>query len=133
LTTFLERYGLVQYHKTRHGRYERGGPCELDGPGARYCGELVLDHCHEHGWIRGVICQGWNMSLAGPHGYETSLRTGAVRFECRHVHRVQVSADRCTTSLRRASDPWLRVSSYLGNCPDCWIPEPVIRFPVLAL
>lgn len=131
--TFLERYGLVQYSKTRTGRYERAGPCELCDAGALYCGPgLIFDHCHLHGWIRGVICQQMNMTLCGPRGLETRLRAGAVRFACRHRHLVQSSADRCSAYLRRVSGPWLRADSYLRNCPDCLLPELVIRYPELG-
>lgn len=128
--TFIERHGLVQYAKTRRGRYERAGPCELHEAGERYCAPyLVFDHCYLHGWIRGVICQNGNMQLAG---MESRLRDGAVRFGCRHRHRVQSSADRCTAYLRRVSGRWLRADSYLRKCPDCRIPELVIRYPELA-
>jgi hypothetical protein len=137
--TFIERYGLVQYSKTRYRgtaryrnrpRYVRAGPCELHAAGERYCiPYLVFDHCYLHGWVRGVICQGANMELAWR---EKRLRAGAVRFGCRHRHRAQSSVDRCMAYLRRVSGPWLRADSYLRNCPDCRIPELVIRYPELV-
>jgi Recombination endonuclease VII len=136
--TFIERHGLVQYSKTRYRgtarwrdrpRYERTGPCELCDAGERYCGPfLVFDHCCLHGWVRGVICQSWNMGLGV---MEWRLRAGTVSFGCRHTHRVQSSVDRCTAYLRRVSGRWLRADSYLRNCPDCRIPELVIRYPEL--
>lgn len=130
--TFAERYGLVQYSAARGGGYQRLGPCELHDADEGYCGpDLVFDHCHLHGWIRGVICQNSNMSLAGPRGLETRLRAGVIQFGCRHTHRVQSSADRCSAYLRRIAAPWLRAAAYLANCPDCHIPELVVAYAEL--
>lgn len=134
MTTFLERHGLVQYQKTRGGKYPRTGSCELCDPGdpAHSCrGALAFDHCHLHGWVRGMICQGWNTSLAGPYGMEVKLRAATLRWGCRHVHQVQVSVDRCLVHLVRRTGPWIRAAAYLRNCPDCQIPDLAIRYPEL--
>lgn len=51
IMTFIERNGLIRYP----GVNLRLGMCELCPPKS-----TVLDHCHEHGWIRGELCASHN-------------------------------------------------------------------------
>jgi hypothetical protein len=66
---FVELFGHAQYADI--GSYENSGwrasfigtgECELFG-----CGEhgpaLVFDHCHRHGWVRGLLCPSHNVRL----------------------------------------------------------------------
>lgn len=56
--TFIERYGLVGYGGTHLPKL---GVCEICltiPPPATY-----LDHCHEHGWIRGEVCHSHNLKM----------------------------------------------------------------------
>ena len=65
--SFTEHFGNVQYARvikkpaawrTRClARYY----CEFTG--CRGDGAVVFDHCHRHGWIRGVLCKGCNIRL----------------------------------------------------------------------
>jgi hypothetical protein len=56
--TFIERYGLVRYKGTHPSKL---GVCEIClavPPPATY-----LDHCHDHGWIRGEVCHSHNLKM----------------------------------------------------------------------
>jgi hypothetical protein len=37
--------------------------CAIDGCEVTGHGKLVFDHCHDHGWLRGMICSLHNMRL----------------------------------------------------------------------
>lgn len=61
---FLKRYGITinQYDKMLA---EQGGACALCGastPGGRWS-RFSVDHCHETGRVRGLLCYGCNSSL----------------------------------------------------------------------
>lgn len=51
IVNFIERNGLIRYPVANL----RLGVCELCPPK-----RTVLDHCHEHGWIRGELCASHN-------------------------------------------------------------------------
>ena len=53
---------------------------------------LVFDHCHAHGWVRGLICMACNNALIGLDHGRGSVHRGA-----------ELAA----------------LLAYLGNCPDC--------------
>lgn len=74
--SFVTEYGLVQYSTWNlKGRYPRANYCDIKsceevrlipgvfGDRSRYSRTYVYDHCHEHGWIRGYVCQSCNMKL----------------------------------------------------------------------
>ena len=73
--TFIERHGLVRYARGLGARYPREGPCEI-GICRAYdievkASRLVFDHCHAHGWVRGLVCVPCNNRLMH---IETGLR-----------------------------------------------------------
>jgi hypothetical protein len=73
--SFIERHGLVRYTRSVGARYPRVGPCEI-GICRAYDMEaearhLVFDHCHAHGWVRGLVCVPCNNRLMH---IETGLR-----------------------------------------------------------
>jgi Recombination endonuclease VII len=39
------------------------GVCAVAGCGIGGYGALVFDHCHEHGWVRGIVCCAHNYAL----------------------------------------------------------------------
>ncbi|MGH3278121.1 MAG: endonuclease domain-containing protein [Trebonia sp.] len=65
--SFTERHGLVRYARGLGASYPREGPCEV-GICRAYgmeveAGRLVFDHCHAHGWVRGLVCVPCNNRL----------------------------------------------------------------------
>jgi hypothetical protein len=58
---------------------------------------LYVDHCHEHGWIRGRICPGCNIRL---HSTEEYFRFGAGVIDYQHC-------------------PDIDEIEWIGKCPDC--------------
>lgn len=91
---FVIRHGLVQYRPSQLRKYSRDGLCEIcDWPPT---GKpiLLFDHCHTHGWIRGLICNICN-DLVG------CLETGRNHWRL------------LTPSLVA------QLSAYRRNCPDC--------------
>jgi Recombination endonuclease VII len=85
--TFIARFGLVQFTKHLGKRYPRDGLCEICGltgaevaaerwrdeiPGDyRYphMGKLQFDHCHDHGWVRGLLCLPCNNGAENQSGH----------------------------------------------------------------
>ena len=87
---FIRSFGLVQYTKNLHNRYEITG-CEL---ASKSCAGIpVLDHCHQHGWIRGIICHYHNVQLGH---YDAGPMFGRTRFG------------------------YSDIKTYHNNCPDCY-------------
>lgn len=97
----IESLGHVQYtaimRKPQYWRiqFAIGVICEMDGctTGGPY-GELVFDHCHRHGWVRGMLCNAHNVKVG--------------RLEA--VMRIDgIVIDVTGTSY----------GAFLANCPDC--------------
>jgi phage FluMu protein Com len=108
---FVDEYGLVQYRPAMH--YPHTGSCEISGCSVlrvSFAGEkgrsagswsvsdrenspLYLDHCHAHGWIRGLVCASCNSVI-------------------RHLDK-QGYLLRYRVTLREA------YRAYLNQCPDC--------------
>jgi hypothetical protein len=70
LKRFIEVIGPTQYRaimrKPPYWRiqYAIGASCEFPGctTTGQY-GKLVFDHCHLHGWIRGLVCTSHNIKI----------------------------------------------------------------------
>lgn len=72
---FVDRYGAVRWTPHLGRRYPRDGACEVCGRtpvelAAEYAedrnkhlGVLMFDHCHAHGWVRGMLCLGCNNAM----------------------------------------------------------------------
>jgi hypothetical protein len=68
---FIERFGHVRYidvlRKPPAWRvaYAKTAACEMGGCGREgaYAEVLIFDHCHRHGWVRGMLCNGHNVHL----------------------------------------------------------------------
>jgi len=43
--------------------WANAGLCAVDGCEATGHGNLIFDHCHDHGWLRGLICRAHNVRL----------------------------------------------------------------------
>ena len=90
---FVARHGLVQYRPSQLRKYSRDGVCEICGYPPSGKPMLVFDHCHEHGWIRGLICNYCNDQV----GWIENRWTNYEVYE--HVV--------------------LRFPKWRRNCPDC--------------
>ena len=92
---FVARYGLVRYTPVLGRKYSRGGVCEICGRtpelGKPY---LLFDHCHDHGWTRGLICNWCNDQL----GFFENGQVSRPAFHARLIPRLE---------------------EYRRNCPDC--------------
>ena len=63
-TTFIQRHGHVQYSAVKWppGQYPLVRRCEIcRSPGHR---AYVFDHCHAHGWVRGILCTVCNTHMS---------------------------------------------------------------------
>lgn len=66
LPGFVALYGHVEYRRVMAKKQERldllgRSTCEVDRRHGK--SDLVFDHCHEHGWVRGIVCQSCNVKL----------------------------------------------------------------------
>lgn len=68
-SNFIARHGLVKYkYANMNAGIPRIKECEIpgclpkirSGKSTRY----VFDHCHKHGWIRGILCEACNYSMS---------------------------------------------------------------------
>lgn len=64
---FIQRHGLVRYKHGLGARYRAKVSCEAGNCRAygieADTGHLVHDHCHAHGWVRGLVCVPCNNRL----------------------------------------------------------------------
>lgn len=77
-------------------RYTPGCPLMAPGTTCAACGgakALMRDHCHEHGWIRGIVCCGCNRKLG-------------------HI-------DRRNTPRRITGEHLAALLAVRNRCPDC--------------
>lgn len=101
MTPFVERFGHVQYLQVKrrpdHWRASvaNNSICEFDGcrAGGGY-GALIFDHCHRHGIVRGILCNGCNVRIG--------------RIEAL-LGLAGVAVDLGVTAFAR----------WLANCPEC--------------
>lgn len=89
---FVIRHGFVKYKPYQLRKYARDGLCEICGgpPGGKPM--LLFDHCHAHGWVRGLICNYCNDHVGFiENGWNRYLRDIVLE----------------------------RFPEYRNNCPDC--------------
>jgi len=92
-------------HQLRAGTAERPiGPCELgrawgywgghkaDRASTAHLMRYVYDHCHEHGWIRGILCQGCNQRMAL---VDAGLGVAALGADLGHYERWRLRCPEC--------------------------------------
>jgi len=102
---FIGRHGLVRYKPTLGRKYPRDGLCEVcNRPPTRAKPILLFDHCHLHGWVRGLVCSMCNDGL----GF---LENGR---ELKNVYATLAT----------------RLAKFRLNCPDCRMEECAHAYPV---
>jgi hypothetical protein len=80
---FVIRHGYVKYSAAVK-RYPRPASCEicLTSDGRRY----QFDHCHVHGWVRGILCAFCNIAVGhadrGMEPWASDPRHRAHQFKC---------------------------------------------------
>lgn len=87
------------------------GHCPLCG---RADVRLITDHCHQHGWIRGQICESCNQSLR--HEERRHSMAELLGGRCWHNHRSDQARERCREADRKRNTR--RIEDY-HRCPDC--------------
>ena len=70
---------LEQYQEMLHAQDQRCALCGTDVPGGR--GSFVVDHCHTHGNIRGLLCNLCNVGLGALRDSPDLLRRAAEYVE----------------------------------------------------
>lgn len=91
---FVARHGLVKYRPTLGRQYPRHGVCEICGRPPVGKPHLLFEHCHAHGWVRGLVCNWCNDNLGFLENGQTS----------RAAYR---------------ADLLPKLTEYRRNCPDC--------------
>lgn len=75
----MKNYGLSSADYSRMFK-EQGGVCKVCGkPESAKRRSLAVDHCHSSGKIRGLLCQGCNVSL-GRFNDDIALLKNAIRY-----------------------------------------------------
>jgi hypothetical protein len=76
----LRRYGLTpeEYERMLAAQGGRCAICRTGSPGKRFK-KFAVDHCHETGVIRGLLCHRCNVAL-GQFDDDTSVLLEAVRY-----------------------------------------------------
>jgi recombination endonuclease VII len=139
---FIDDYGLVQYrhsmHYTRTGAYEISGClalrmslAEKNGRSAgswnlsaRDDSPLYLDHCHAHGWIRGLVCASCNSVIRHLDKYGYLLR---YRITLREAYRSHLNqCTECTPVELLASDYEI-CYAYTLTLPDSSFKAAIIK------
>ena len=142
MTTFIERHGYIRYPLPG---YQRSGPCEIpkceeyrsrlndytdqivrnlnERYGSNYPlsndrpPSYVVDHCHVHGWIRGIICNACNtiLGLYEKYGEATTEYSPAANTFLVDPTIKNYSALKAEISKYRET----AFKEYLNNCPEC--------------
>ena len=91
---FVARHGPMQYKPYKLRKYSRDGLCEVCNQTPRGGKPILLfDHCHAHGWVRGLLCN-WCNDEIGFHENGRGIGMGYAKY-----------LD--------------RILEYLHNCPGC--------------
>lgn len=99
---------MIRYTSTvRRATPAREHPCGLCGRPA-----TGWDHCHTHGWIRGPVCHGCNVTI----GLEDAYRAGKTRPSGR-PHRTSPLARRLAWAGQ--DEPDTKTQQWIDRCTDC--------------
>lgn len=112
IVSFIERNGLIRYPAANL----RLGMCELCPPKS-----TVLDHCHEHGWIRGELCASHNGRMRlidagdGQQGWEPWMFEHWLRCpECAGTQARELSRPSKLLSEEETREFWARLCNPFG-------------------
>jgi hypothetical protein len=138
---FIEQYGLVQYRPGLN--YLRDGSCEITGCSTlrasfaskkgsrsgwtvseREDSPLYFDHCHAHGWIRGLVCASCNsvMRHLDKHGY--LLR---YRVDLREAYRKHLNQCHDCEQINMLPTDQEISYAYTLTLPDCGFKSQIIK------
>jgi hypothetical protein len=134
MVTFIERHGYVQYAEIgQPGQpdYPRVQSCEVCGTESAWLDPpfalspfYVFDHCHTHGWVRGILCLPCNSRMGFvDRGEPQDARLVAHRLTCPNCAEPGAPppppppkpCKRC----RGCGVIWIPCLIRMVRCPDC--------------
>lgn len=138
---FIEQHGLVQYRPRLN--YPRDGSCEITGCSTLRVGfsgkkgnisgwtvsqredsPLYFDHCHAHGWIRGLVCASCNSVMRHLDKYGYLKR---YRVDLREVYRKHVNQCPDCEQINMLPTDYEINYAYTLTLPDCGFKSVIIR------
>ena len=80
-TTNIARFGFTEdsFFELYHAQNESCAICGLHNDDSKYVRNLHIDHCHETGLVRGLLCHGCNTGL-GAFSDDVKLLEEAVKY-----------------------------------------------------
>ena len=117
--SFVHDHGYVQYRDGLEARYPRLKLCEVCR--SRNHAAYVFDHCHDHGWVRGILCGLCNSQmrlidrgrLEIPHYVEHRRKCP----DCRKNRKPRVRPVSCWSCS--GGFLWLATLGRMSKCPIC--------------
>lgn len=148
MVRFIDEHGLVQYRPAMH--YSRIGSCEISGCSAlrvsfadhqgrsarswkvsdRESSPLNLDHCHVHGWIRGLVCASCNSVIRHLDNRGYLLRYRVTLREAYRAHLNQCPD--CKPIGLLATDYEINYA-YTLTLPDSWFKSSIVEYETQAM
>ena len=127
--TFIERHGLIKYGQARWRRLPCPRWCEICRSTAHVA--YGFDHCHVHGWVRGILCGPCNTQMQGVDAGKIPLASPYVEHWRRCPDCLKIGV--VTLPVKRPRRPrapvcagcsgngviWLASIGRMADCPVC--------------